>query len=206
VNKSLAAELGVKQAAAVTAIKPEGTVSQLCGVSSGLHPQHAKYYIRRVRGDNKDPLTTFMKDAGFDWEPCAMNPGNTTVFSFPMKAPEEALVRSDLDAIKHLKLWMVYQKHYCEHKPSVTITVGDDKWLKVADFNYDNFDEFTGVSFLPDCGGSYQQMPFEEVSKDEYEKMLEKQPIGIDWNSFEERTDNVEGTQTLACTAGGCEL
>jgi ribonucleoside-diphosphate reductase alpha chain len=206
VNKRIAPELGIKQAAAVTAIKPEGTVSQLCGVSSGLHPQHAKYYIRRVRGDNKDPLTTFMKDAGFDWEPCAMNPGNTTVFSFPMKAPEEALVRSDLDAIKHLKLWMVYQKHYCEHKPSVTITVGDDEWLKVADFTYDNFDEFTGVSFLPDCGGSYQQMPFEEVSKDEYEKLVEKQPMGIDWNSFKEQTDNVEGSQTLACTAGGCEL
>lgn len=205
-NKRLAAELGINQASAVTAIKPEGTTSQLCGVSSGIHPQHAKFYVRRVRGDNKDPLTTFMKESGFDWEPCVMNPDTTTVFSFPMKAPEGALVRSDVDAIKHIKLWLVYQRHYCEHKPSVTITLKDDEWLKAADFTYDHFDEFTGVSFLPECGGTYQQMPFEDITEAEYDALLAKQPADIDWNSFREETDNVEGVQTLACVAGNCEL
>jgi ribonucleoside-diphosphate reductase alpha chain len=207
VNEALAKELRIERAAAVTAVKPEGTVSQLCGTASGLHPQHSKYYIRRVRGDNKDPLTTFMKEAGFDWEPCVMNPDNTTVFSFPMRAPGGALVRSDVDAIKHLRLWLVYQKHYCEHKPSVTVTIKDDgEWLKVADFVYENFDDFTGVSFLPESGSSYQQMPFEEITKAEYEAMLAKQPNHIDWNAFHEETDNVEGVQSLACVAGHCEI
>ena len=206
VNAEYAAAIGINASAAITAIKPEGTVSQLSSTASGIHPQHARYYIRRVRSDNKDPLTDFLKSQGFPSEPCFMKPDSTTVFSFPMKVSEDALLREDLDAIKHLRLWLTFQRHYCEHKPSVTISVQEHEWPKVGAWVWENFDEITGVSFLPMDGGTYRQAPYETIDEATYAKMAMEMPVGIDWDKFVENTDNVEGAQTLACTAGGCEI
>lgn len=206
VNAEYADAIGINRSAAITAIKPEGTVSQLSSTASGIHPQHAQYYIRRVRSDNKDPLTDFLKSQGFPSEPCFMKPDSTTVFSFPMKVAEGALLREDLDAITHLRLWLMFQRHYCEHKPSVTISVQEHEWPKVGAWVWDNFDEITGVSFLPMDGGTYRQAPYETIDAAMYEKLASEMPKGIDWDKFIENTDNVEGAQTLACTAGGCEI
>ncbi len=206
VNAEYADAIGINRSAAITAIKPEGTVSQLSSTASGIHPQHAQYYIRRVRSDNKDPLTDFLKSQGFPSEPCFMKPDSTTVFSFPVKVAEGALLREDLDAITHLRLWLMFQRHYCEHKPSVTISVQEHEWPKVGAWVWDNFDEITGVSFLPMDGGTYRQAPYETIDAAMYEKLASEMPKGIDWDKFIENTDNVEGAQTLACTAGGCEI
>ncbi len=206
VNKTMATALGINASAAITAIKPEGTVSQLTLTASGIHPQHAQYYIRRVRSDNKDPLTDFLKKSGFPSEPCVMKPESTTVFSFPMAVKEGAVLRKDLDAIKHLRLWLTYQRHYCEHKPSVTISVEEHEWPKVGAWVWEHFDEITGVSFLPMDGGTYRQAPYEEIDAEEYAKLASAMPKDIDWDSFIEKTDNVEGAQMLACTAGACEI
>ena len=206
VNAQYADAIGINRSVAITAIKPEGTVSQLTSTASGIHAQHATYYIRRVRSDNKDPLTSFLKSQGFPSEPCVMKPESTTVFSFPVKVAEGAVLREDLSAIQHLKLWLMYQRHYCEHKPSVTISVLEHEWPEVGSWVWKNFDEITGVSFLPMDGGTYRQAPYESFTEEEYEKMLAIMPKGIDWDQFIENTDNVEGSQTLACTAGGCEI
>jgi len=206
VNAVHADAIGISRSAAITAIKPEGTVSQLTGTASGIHPQHSRYYIRRVRSDNKDPLTAFLKSQGFPSEPDFYKPDSTTVFSFPVAVAEGAVLREDLDAIKHLRLWLLYQKHYCEHKPSVTISVKEEEWPKVGAWVWDNFDQITGVSFLPMDGGTYKQAPYETITGEEYEQLKTAMPTGIDWDSFVERTDNVEGAQTLACTAGACEI
>ena len=205
-NIEFASAIGINQSVAVTAIKPEGTVSQLCSTASGIHPQHSKYYIRRVRADNKDPLTQFMIQSGFVAEPCVMKPDSTTVFSFPVKVADGALLREELTAIQHLKLWLLFQRHYCEHKPSVTISVKEDEWMEVGAWVYEHFDEVTGVSFLPYDGGSYRQSPYEECTEAQYEELKAVQPIDIDWNSFTEYDDNVTGVQQLACTAGQCEI
>jgi len=205
-NKSLAAELGINASAAITCVKPEGTVSQLTGTASGIHPQHSAYFIRRVRSDAKDPLTQFLKDAGFPWEPCVMKPESTAIFSFPMKTPEGARLREDLSAIEHLDLWLTFQRHWCEHKPSVTISVNENEWPKVGAWTWENFDEITGVSYLPMDGGSYRQAPYSSCTKEEYEEALALTPTAIDWEAMKEATDNVEGAQTLACVAGICEL
>jgi len=206
VNAVHADAIGINRSAAITAIKPEGTVSQLTGTASGIHPQHAQFYIRRVRSDNKDPLTAFLKSQGFPAEPDFYKPDSTTVFSFPVAVAEGALLREDLDAIKHLRLWLLYQKHYCEHKPSVTISVKEEEWPTVGAWVWDNFDHITGVSFLPMDGGTYKQAPYETIDRAEYERLKAAMPAGIDWDAFVEKTDNVEGAQTLACTAGACEL
>jgi ribonucleoside-triphosphate reductase len=206
VNRVLAEELGIPQAAAVTAIKPSGTVSQLCDTASGLHARHAEFYYRRIRADNKDPLTQFMIDAGVPHEPDVTKPHSTTVFTFPKKAPHGALLRKDLTAIQHLKLWLMFQRHYCEHKPSVTISVTEKEWPEVGAFVWNHFDEMSGVSFLPYDGGSYRQAPYEDCSEKQYSELLAKIPANLDWDSIVEIDDNVEGAQTLACTAGGCEI
>lgn len=206
VNAEFAKDLGINQSAAITAIKPEGTVSQLTGTASGIHPQHSKYYIRRVRADNKDPLTQFLKDAGFPCEPDVMNPSATSVFSFPMRVEDGAKFREDFTAVKHLRLWLLFQRHYCEHKPSVTISVEEHEWPEVGAWVWNHFDEITGVSFLPYSGGSYRQAPYEEIDQYTYHDMASKMPTQVEWESFVENTDNVEGAQTLACTAGGCEI
>jgi ribonucleoside-triphosphate reductase (thioredoxin) len=205
-NAEYAAAIGINQSVAVTAIKPEGTVSQLCSTASGIHPQHSQYYIRRVRADNKDPLTQFMLKSGFIGEPCVMKPESTTVFSFPVAVAEGALLREDLSAVEHLKLWLLYQRHYCEHKPSVTISVLEKEWMEVGAWVYKHFDEVTGVSFLPMDGGTYRQAPYEECTEEDYKKLLAQQPTGIDWDNFQEYDDNVEGAQMLSCTAGGCTI
>ena len=206
VNAEYADAIGINRSVAITAIKPEGTVSQLTSTASGIHAQHSSYYIRRVRSDNKDPLTNFLKAQGFPSEPCVMKPESTTVFSFPVKVAEGAVLREDLSAIQHLKLWLMYQRHYCEHKPSVTISVLEHEWPEVGAWVWQNFDEITGVSFLPMDGGTYRQAPYESFTAEEYEKMLAIMPKGIDWDQFIENTDNVEGAQMLACTAGACEI
>ncbi len=205
-NKHLAAELGINVSAAITCVKPEGTVSQLTGTASGIHPQHSAYFIRRVRSDAKDPITAFLKNAGFPWEPCVMKPESTTIFSFPMKTPEGARLREDLSAIEHLDLWLTFQRHWCEHKPSVTISVNENEWPKVGAWTWENFDEITGVSYLPMDGGTYRQAPYESIDESQYNLLLSGMPTAIDWNEMREVTDNVEGVQTLACTAGACEI
>ena len=206
-NIEFAAAIGINQSVAVTAIKPEGTVSQLCSTASGIHPQHSKYYIRRVRADNKDPLTQFMLSSGFVGEPCYLKPDSTTVFSFPVKVDEGGLLREDLTAIQHLRLWLLFQRHYCEHKPSVTISVREDEWMDVGAWVFRHFDEVTGVSFLPMDGGTYKQAPYEECDEETYNKLKALVPNAVDWENFKEYDDNVEGAQMLSCTAaGGCEI
>lgn len=205
-NKLFAADIGINASVAITAIKPEGTVSQLSNTASGLHPQHSEYFIRRVRSDNKDPLTDFLKIQGFPSEACVMKPGSTTIFSFPMKVKEGALLREDLSAEKHLKLWLVYQRHYCEHKPSVTISVKEDEWPIIGAKVWEHFDEITGVSFLPMDGGTYRQAPYEAITEAEYVAFEADMPKDINWDHLYENTDNVKGAQTLACSAGQCEI
>lgn len=208
VNKKEAAKIGIPQSAAITCVKPSGTVSQLTGVSSGMHPWHSEFYIRTVRGDNKDPLTQFMKDQGIPNEPDVMNPNNTTVFSFPVKAPEGAVTREDIDAIDHLELWLAYQRHWCEHKPSVTVSVKDDEWLDVGAWVYRHFDEVSGVSFLPHSDHTYQQAPYQDITEKQYYEFLEKMPVNVDWTDMEfyEQEDTTTGSQELACVAGACDV
>ena len=205
-NARMANDLGIPVSSAITCVKPEGTVSQLTGTASGIHPQHSQYYIRRVRSDNKDPLTNFLKSQGFPSEPCVMKPDSTTVFSFPQKVGEGAVLREDLSAVEHLDLWLVFQRHWCEHKPSVTISVNENEWPKVGAWTWDHFDEVTGVSYLPYDGGTYRQAPYEEITAGEYLQMALSMPEDIDWDAFIEGTDNVEGAQMLSCTAGACEI
>jgi ribonucleoside-diphosphate reductase alpha chain len=205
-NAIVAEHLGIPASAAITCVKPSGTVSQLTDSASGIHARHAEYYYRRVRGDKKDPLTQHLIDAGVTAEPCVMKPEQTVVFTFPKKAPDGALLRKDLTALQHLKLWLAYQRHWCEHKPSVTISVSEHEWPEVGAFVWKYFDEMSGVSFLPYDGGSYRQAPYEDCTKEQYEALLATTPATIDWDSLIEVDDNVEGTQMLACTAGVCEI
>ena len=207
-NAEWAERLGIPVAAAITCVKPSGTVSQLVDSASGIHARHSAYYIRTVRGDNKDPLTQFMKDQGIPSEPDVMKPTQTTVFSFPMKAPDGAVVTADLSAIDQLEMWLAYQRNWCEHKPSVTINVRSDEWFEVGAFVYKNFDEMSGVSFLPYNEHTYQQAPYQEVSKNEYEKLLSVMPEAIDWSKLSEYEleDTTSGSQTMACSSGVCEI
>jgi ribonucleoside-triphosphate reductase len=208
VNKRQAALIGIPQAAAVTCIKPEGTASQLTGTSSGLHPWHAEDYVRTVRQDGKDALSNFMKDAGFPWEADVMSPDSTVVFSFPIQAPEGALTRKDISAIRHLEIWLAYQRAWCEHKPSVTVNVKDDEWEEVGDWVYDHFDEISGVSFMPFDEHTYAQAPYQPISKEEYAEWTYKMPYDVNWSllSVYELDDETTSTQDLACVAGGCEI
>lgn len=206
-NVVWAGELGVPTSAAITTVKPSGTVSQLVDSASGIHTRHSEYYIRTVRGADKDPLTLFLKDSGVPNEPCAMG-GPTTVFSFPTKSPEGAVTREAVDAIKQLEIWLMYQRKWCEHKPSVTISVRDDEWLKVGAWVFEHFDEVSGVSFLPHSDHSYKQAPYQECTEEDYEAALALMPENIDWNKLPEfeKEDATKGSQTLACSAGVCEI
>jgi len=207
-NKMLAASIGIPQAAAVTCVKPSGTVSQLVDSASGIHARHNDYYIRTVRGDNKDPLTMLLKESGFPNEPCVMKPDTTTVFSFPVRAPEGAVTRTEMSAVEQLEMWMIYQRHWCEHKPSVTITVKEDEWMAVGSFVYDNFDEISGISFLPHSDHTYRQAPYQDCGRSDYEMLEKIMPKTIDWNKLAqyEKEDSTKGSQTLACAADGCEI
>jgi ribonucleoside-diphosphate reductase alpha chain len=203
-----AEKLGIQQSTAVTTVKPSGTVSQLTGVSSGIHPWYSEYYIRSVRADNKDPLTLFLKDFGIPNEPDVMKPDATTVFYFPIKAPDGATVTKDLSAIDHLEMWKAYREFWTEHNPSVTINIAEEEWLEVGAWVYKNFDSIGGVSFLPLSEHSYKQAPYQEITKEEYEVALSKMPNSIPWQSLPlyELEDTTTGTQDLACVAGACEV
>jgi len=203
-NKEWAAALGIPVSASITCVKPSGTVSQLVDSASGIHPRHSKYYIRRVRGDKKDPLTQFLVGQGVPAEDCVYKPTQTTVFSFPQRAPD-GLVRDDVTPISHLELWLTYQRHWCEHKPSVTISVAEKDWPAVGAWTWDHFGEISGVSYLPYDGGTYRQAPYEECTEEEYLALKASIPV-VDWSQLRENTDNVEGAQMLACSAGVCEI
>lgn len=205
-NKVFSVKLGIPQSTAITAVKPSGTVSQLVDAASGIHPRHDNFYYRRVRSDNKDPLTKYLINSGVPHEPDVMKPESTTVFTFPKKAPKGSILRNEVGALDHMELWLIYQRHWCEHKPSVTISVKEDEWPAVGAWVYDHFDEVSGISFLPYDGGTYRQAPYETVSEQQYNELLEKMPKEINWEGFTEYEDNVEGTQTLACSAGGCDI
>lgn len=196
---------GIPISAAITCNKPSGTVAQLTDAGTGgLHPRYAPFYIRTYRQDNKDPLTQFLKDQGVYWEPCLSKPDTQTIFSFAVKSPEGSVLRNDRSAIAQLEHWLMFQRHWCEHKPSITVYVRDHEWPEVGAWVYGHFDEVCGVSFLPYDGGSYQQAPFQEITEAEYLSFIEKHPGVINWDQFIEQDDVTEGAQELACTGGTC--
>jgi ribonucleoside-diphosphate reductase alpha chain len=207
-NSDWADRLGIPQSSSISTVKPSGTVSQLVDCASGIHARHNDYYIRTVRGDNKDPLTQMMQDQGIPNEPCVMKPETTTVFSFPQKSPDKAVTRNDMTAIEQLETWLTYQRHWCEHKPSITCTVKPDEWMEVGAFVYKHFDEMSGVSFLPHSDHTYQQAPYQDCTKEEYEELLAKMPKNIDWSKLSEyeQEDNTIAMQNLACTGDVCEV
>ena len=206
VNEEWAERLGIPASASITCVKPSGTVSQLVDSASGIHARHNDYYIRRIRMDKKDPIYAFLKDAGVPCEDEAFRPESTAVFAFPQRAPEGAVCRTDKTAIEQLELWLIYQRYWCEHKPSVTISVKDEEWPEVGAWVWKHFDEVSGVSFLPFSDHTYQQAPYTDASKEEYEAAVLAMPKDIDWSSFVEQEDFTTGAQNLACTAGGCEI
>ena len=207
-NKKYAKRFGIEESTAITCVKPSGTVSQLCDSASGIHARHSRYYIRTVRGDNKDPLTKFMIDQGVPSEPCVMKPETTTVFSFPMMSPKGSRLRDDLSAIDQLNVWLIYQEHWCEHKPSITVTVKEEEWLDVGAFVFKHFDKMSGVSFLPHSDHVYQQAPYQECTEQEYDAMLSRMRSRIDWSKLRdyEKSDTTSGSQTMACSGDSCEI
>ena len=208
-NKKWAEKLGIPHSTAITCVKPSGTVSQLVDSASGIHTRHAPFYIRTVRADNLDPLTQFMKEHGIPNEPDVTSPDNVSVFSFPVKIDPKSKFRNDLSAIEQLEIWKVYAEHWCEHKPSVTVSVKEREWIQVGAWCWDNFDHLSGVSFLPYSDHNYKQAPYQEINKEEYTKAMKNMPKKrIDWSLLTEfeKEDNTTGSQELACTAGVCEL
>jgi ribonucleoside-diphosphate reductase alpha chain len=207
-NAEWAERLKINPSVAITCVKPSGTVSQLVDSASGIHARHSPYYIRTVRGDNKDPLTQFMKDQGIPNEPCVFKGDTTTVFSFPVMSPNRAVTRNDMTAIEQLEMWLTYQRYWCEHKPSVTISVRDDEWLTVGAFVYEHFDEMSGVSFLPHSDHTYQQAPYQDCTRDEYKALLKSMPKQINWDALSEyeQEDNTVAMQTMACSGDVCEI
>jgi ribonucleoside-diphosphate reductase alpha chain len=207
-NKVWAAKLGIPVSAAITCVKPSGTVSQLVDSASGIHARHSPYYIRTVRADKKDPLAKMMIDMGFPAEDDVMKPDHTYVFSFPVKSPENAIYRKDMSAIEQLELWLTYQRHWCEHKPSITVTVKEDEWVDVGAWVWNHFDEMSGVSFLPFSDHVYRQAPYQDCTKEEYETLLVKMPKNVDWSKLAdyEKQDATTGSQELACVSGACEI
>jgi len=207
-NKLWAKKLVINQSTSITAIKPSGTVSQLVDSASGIHSRHNDYYLRRVRADAKDPIAQLMEDQGIPCEADVMKPDSVKVFTFPMEAPKGAVLRDDRTALEQLELWLTYQRHYCEHKPSVTVSVKEHEWMEVGAWVYKHFDEVSGVSFLPHSDHTYQQAPYEDCSKADYKALLKKMPKAVDWSliSQYELTDTTTSTKTLACTGNVCEM
>jgi len=207
-NKEIASKIGIAQSAAITCVKPSGTVSQLVDSASGIHARHNPFYIRTIRADKKDPLAKMMVEAGFPVEDDVTKPDHTYVFSFPVKGPKNGVYRKDMTAIEQLELWKVYQEHWCEHKPSVTISVKEHEWMEVGAWVYNNFDMMSGVSFLPFSDHTYRQAPYQDCSEEEYKDLLAKMPKDVDWamlSEYEEQ-DMTTSSQELACVAGGCEI
>ena len=207
-NGIYAERFGIKQAASVTCVKPSGTVSQLVDAASGIHTRHSDYYIRTVRGDKQDPLTNLMMDQGIPSEDCVMNSQNTKVFSFPVQSPDNAITRDDRTALQQLETWMMYATEWCEHKPSVTISVRDHEWLEVGAWVYEHFDMISGISFLPHSNHTYQQAPYQECTRKEYQALKKLMPASVDWSllSQYEKEDNTSGSQTMACSGDSCEI
>jgi len=207
-NKKYAKMLDIPQSTAITCVKPSGTVSQLVDSASGIHARHSEYYIRTVRGGNTDPLTQFMKDVGIPAEPDLGKPNTTTVFSFPTKSPYGAVTRTEMTAIDQLEYWLVFQRHWCEHKPSVTISVKEHEWMEVGAWVYKNFDEVSGISFLPFSEHTYQQAPYQDINEEQYKSFLEKMPSHINWSLLKEyeKEDTTIGSKEFACTADSCEI
>jgi ribonucleoside-diphosphate reductase alpha chain len=205
-NEEFAKKFDIPPSASITCVKPSGTVSQLVDSASGIHARHNNFYIRRIRMDKKDPIYDYLKAMGITVEDEVFRPDSTAVFSFPMKAPKGAILRNDKTAIEQLEIWLIYQRHWCEHKPSVTISVKDEEWPEVGAWVWKHFDEISGVSFLPHSNHTYQQAPYEDCSEEQYKELLAKTPSRIDWADFLEVEDNTTGQQTLACTAGSCEI
>ena len=207
-NINLSADIGINQSTAVTCVKPSGTVSQLVDAASGIHARHNDYFIRTVRGDNKDPLTEFMRDMNIPNEPDFTSPDSVTVFSFPMKSPDNAICRNDMSALEQLELWLKIANNYCEHKPSVTISVKEHEWLEVGSWCWNNFGALSGISFLPFSEHTYKQAPYQDIDKNMYLDLSTKMPLSIDWDKLQqyEKGDTTTGTQELACTGGVCEI
>jgi len=206
-NKAWAKKLGINQSVAITCVKPSGTVSQLVDSASGIHPRFSKHYIRRVRSDAKDPLAQFMSAGGFPVEQDIMSPASL-VYSFPVKSPETSVTVKQVGAMEQLKLWKAYQNHWCEHKPSITVYYTDDEFLEVAQWIWNNFDLCSGISLLPVSDHVYQQAPYEDISEEKYQELVQQMPVGVDWNDLEhfEQEDNTTGSQELACVGGACEI
>ena len=206
-NKSWAFKLGINQSAAITCVKPSGTVSQLVDSASGIHPRFSKHYIRRVRSDKKDPLANFMSEVGFPVEQDIMSKASL-VFSFPVKAPKNAVTVSEVGAMQQLELWKTYQNHWCEHKPSITVYYTDDEFLEVAQWIWNNFDLCSGISLLPYSDHVYQQAPYEDIDAAKYKELLAAMPKNIEWTDLinYEQEDNTTGSQELACVGGACEI
>jgi ribonucleoside-diphosphate reductase alpha chain len=206
-NEKWAKKLGINQSTAVTAVKPSGTVSQLVDSASGIHPRFSKHYIRRVRSDKKDPLAVFMEASGFPVEQDVMSP-SSSVFSFPVKAPDTSVTVEQVGAMEQLQLWKAYQNHWCEHKPSITVYYTDDEFLQVAQWIWDNFDICSGISLLPFSDHVYQQAPYEDITAEQYDELLAAMPQGVSWDDLEnhEQEDNTTGSQELACVGGACEI
>ena len=207
-NAEFAKKIGIQQSVAVTCVKPSGTVSQLVDAASGIHARHNPYYVRTIRGDKKDPLTRMMIDIGFPVEDDQTNPSHTSVFSFPMKVDGSAVFRTDLSAIEQLELWLIYQKYWCEHKPSITVSVKEKEWLEVGAWVYEHFDYMSGVSFLPFSEHTYKQAPYQDIQKDEYELLIKEMPKKVEWSKLSdyEKTDMTIASQELACSGGFCEI
>lgn len=205
-NEEWASKLGIPVSSSITCVKPSGTVSQLVDSASGIHARHNLYYVRRIRMDKKDPLYTFLKEQGVAVEDEAFRPDSTAVFAFPMRAPEGAVCRNDKTAIEQLELWLIYQRHWCEHKPSVTVSVKDNEWPEVGAWVWKHFDEVSGISFLPFSDHTYVQAPYTDCTKEEYEELVNSMPTNIKWEDFYEQEDNTISAQTLACAAGNCEI
>lgn len=208
INANLAEKLGVNPSVAVTCVKPSGTVSALVDSASGIHPRHSDYYIRTIRADNKDPLCQMMKDMGFPYEACVMKPDNVTVFSFPIKAPENCITKEKINALEHLNIWQTYYENWCEHNPSVTISVRENEWIDVSAWVYKNFNQICGISFLPYSDFVYKQAPFQECSFDEYAALLAKMPTNADWSKLSEyeKVDTTTSSQEFACVGNTCEI
>lgn len=204
-NRSFSEVLGINSSVSITTVKPSGTVSQLVDSASGIHPRFGEFYIRTVRSDNKDPLTQFLISQGVPNEPAFGKEGITTVFSFPMKAPGHAVMRNDMTAIEQLEHYAIYQEHWCEHNPSITVYVDEHEWFEVGAWVYKNFDRIGGVSFLPRDNGSYKQAPYQEITKEEWELLSSQMPV-IDWSAFKEEYDSTTSMKEYACTSGSCEL
>ncbi|MBT6052173.1 MAG: hypothetical protein HOG49_35670 [Candidatus Scalindua sp.] len=209
VNKEWAKRIHINPAAAITCVKPSGNISQLCDTASGIHARHSEYYVRSVRVNVNDPLAQFMIDKGFPHEPDVTKPETALVFRFPQKSPEGSITRTEKTAIEQLELWMIYKEHYCDHNPSCTINVKEHEWLEVGAWVYENFDNISGLAFLPFSEHSYTQAPYQECTKEEFDKLSQFMPVNIDWNGLSdfESDDMTTGSQEFACTsATGCGI